>query len=329
MKTPRGISALGTFLFFIVFLVALGFLWVSTGGPSRTMARSGPFLKPPTVPLVGVDGSIGGGKSSETDPDTNIPTLPDPKNSSSGNKPISLLDYFFNTRSGTGGGQATSPYASQIEILAGDAESGTPETEYIIIRTPRNLEKPITITGWILESKTKSIRVTIGSAASIPISGQINNDYPITLGPSSTVYITTGRSPSGGSFRTNMCTGYFEQFQDYTPRLKTECPDPEDEALKNPQKTAGSIECVDFIDNLRACELYTDTVPNSAGSLCQNFVQNDLTYNGCVAAHRNDPDFYRNDWRVFLNRQQELWVNSHDQIRLLDENGQLIASISY
>jgi hypothetical protein len=126
-----------------------------------------------------------------------------------------------------------------------------------------------------------------------------------------------------------MCTEYFEQFQDYTPSLQSDCPDPEEEALKNPQKTAGNTECIDFIDRLRSCELYTQTIPGSLGASCQSFIQNDLSYNGCVTAHRNDPDFYQNEWRVFLNRQQELWGNTHDQVRLLDENGNLIASVSY
>lgn len=323
MKTPRGISALGTFLFFVIFLVALGVLWVSTGGPSRSISHSSPFLKPPYSPGVNLDGKTTTGGSIEADTDTDI-TPPDATEGGS------LLDYFFNFRGGsTGGSKPTSPYAADIQLSAGNADSSDPENEYVIISTSRKLAKTITITGWTLESKTFAIRAPIGSAAQIPVMGQIQNDIPITIGPDSEVFITTGRSPNGGSFRVNMCTGYFEQFQDYAPRLDKACLDPQEEALKNPQKTAGNVECIDFMDNLRSCELYTDDIPSGVGSSCRDFIQNDLSYNGCVTAHRNDPDFYRNEWRIFLNRQQELWVNTHDQIRLLDENGQLIASVTY
>lgn len=326
MKTPRGISALGTFLFFIIFLVALGGLWVATGGPARTISHGSPFLKPPTTPGVALNGNITTGGSIVED--TNYSS--GSGSSNAGGNSSSLLDYFFNFRSGsTSGAQATSPYASQIRLSRGTADSADPQSEYIMISTSRDLEKPITITGWALQSQINGIKAPIGSGAQIPISGQVNNDTPITLGPDNTVYVTTGRSPNGGSFRTNMCTGYFEQYQDYSPRLRNDCPDPRDEALRHPEKTAGNTECIDFVDRLHSCELFTDTIPSSVGSGCQNFIQNDLTYNGCVSAHRNDPDFYANEWRVYLNRQQELWQNNHDQIRLLDENGNLIASLSY
>ena len=327
MKTPRGISALGTFLFFIIFLVALGALWVGTGGPSRSISHSSPFLRGPTVPGVSAGGTISTGGSIEAD------TSGGGSGSNSGSSQTnsrSLLDYFFNYKNGVGGANdAASPYANDISLSSGNAQSENPDTEYVEIRTSSDLAKPVTITGWALESKTLSIRASIGSAAQIPISGQVNNDYPITLGPDSVVYISTGRSPNGGSFRINKCTGYFGQFQNFTPQLENSCPNPYDEALRNPQKTAGNTDCIDFINNLRECELYTGAIPPSAGSSCQDFIQNDLTYNGCVALHRNDPDFFKNEWRVYLNRQQELWQNNHDQIRLLDENGNLIASYTY
>ncbi len=330
MKTPRGVSALGTFLFFIIFLVALGALWVGTGGPSRTISHSSPFLKGPSVP--GITGNtITTGGSIEADTSAGSPLVDTSSNTNSSNRNSpSLLDSFFNYQNGgSAGSQATSPYANDISLSAGEAESDNPDTEYVQITTSSDLAKPITITGWSLESKLKSIKAPIGSAAQIPISGQVNNNYPITLGPDTTVYIVTGRSPNGGSFRVNSCAGYFEQFQNFTPNLRNDCPNPYDEALKNPQKTSGNDDCLDFVNGLRSCEIYTGEIPSNVGSSCQDFIQNDLTYNGCVALHRNDPDFFKNEWRVYLNRQQELWQNTHDQIRLLDENGNLIASYAY
>src|SRR3989344_9066769 len=165
MKTPRGISSLGTLLFFVIFLIALGLLWVGTGGPSRTISHGSPFLKPPTSPGVAIGGKITKGGVIEEDTDY------------SNND--SLLDQFFNSSNGASGEtRATSPYATEIKLSAGNADSNNPDTEYITITTSRKSTKTLTITGWTLESKASAIRAPIGSAAQGPISGQINNDSP-------------------------------------------------------------------------------------------------------------------------------------------------------
>lgn len=318
-RTERGVGALGALIVFLLFLVLLGILWASTGGPQRSLSHTGPFLKPPTAPGVQLsNGEVKGATSQEDTTTIQEVTV----------GADSLLDYFFKNPNG-GTNTPDSPYAKDIEIKSGNSDAGNPNDEYIVIETSRNMTRNITITGWFLESRTTGIRAPIGSAAQILFLGGVSSELPVTIGPDSTVYITTGRSPNGASFRINKCAGYLEQYQDFEPVLDTDCPEPADEALQNPQKTGANAACIDFIENVNACELYTDTIPYEVGSQCRDFILNDLSYNGCVNRHRNDPDFYKNEWRIFLNRQQELWNNTHEQIRLLDENGKLVGSLTY
>ncbi|MBX9765158.1 hypothetical protein K2X83_00785, partial [Patescibacteria group bacterium] len=316
MHTPyravRGIGALGLLIAFILFLVLLGILWATTGGPQRPISHAGPFLKPPIAPSVQLKSGVVQGSTFEAD-ETQIDGVRQDGES--------LLNYFFNsTRGGTETAAGTSPYAKFIRLSKANSYASNPNEEYILIETTRELTQNITITGWTLESRTTAIKAPIGSAAQIPLLGGISSESPVSIGPGARIYVTTGRSPNGSSFRLNSCTGYFEQRQDFSPGLERRCPDPEEEALRNPQKTGTNVACIDFIDRLSACEVYAGTIPYDVGTQCRDFILNDLTYNGCVQAHRNDPGFYKNEWRLFLNRQQELWNNTHEQIRLLDEN---------
>ncbi len=325
-------SAVANLFLFILGVILLGVVWVFTGGPDRAISHSGPFLQPPaplgsgnayTVPLV----------------DLSVPQVGTSEGSSSGSGSSanqddedsgSLLDYFNRFRRGIGVVQdVQSPYAEFVSLEVGRAKNSDPKTEYVIIRTSAKQKQSITITGWKIESNASGIVGTIGQAAVIPFLGQVNVETPITVGPKATIYLGTGQSPNGTSFRTNICTGYFEQFQDFSPSLKKDCPLPEDEMLRFPEKLAGNDLCINFIEDLNRCELRVNAIPGNVGGLCQDFILNELSYNGCINSHKNDPDFYKNEWRIFFNRDQELYKNTREYIRLLDENGKLIDSVSY
>jgi hypothetical protein len=320
-RAVRGIGALGTLIAFILFLVFLGILWATTGGPERPISHAGPFLKPPRAPSVDLSVGAVQGSTFEADP----AQVEDVKIEGE-----SLLNHFFNSPRGTESAKAEeSPYAKSVRLSRESSTNSSPNDEYILIETMSTLAQNITITGWTLESRTTGIKAPLGSAAQVALLGGVSTESPVSVGPSARIYVTTGRSPIGSSFRLNACTGYFEQHQNFNPGLERNCPNPRDEALRNPQKTGTNVACIDFIDRLSSCNVYTASIPYEVGTQCRDFILNDLTYTGCVAAHRNDPGFYRNEWRLFLNRQQELWNNSHEQIRLLDENGKLVGSVTY
>lgn len=324
MKQPRG--AAGTdFILFILFLIVLGVVWAVTGGPARDISREGPFLNAPS-PLG--DGNAYGV------PSVNTPEFDNKYRGDTGSGNSSFFtDIISRVRSGvdTTDGEEKSPYAEYVSLSISSARNSDPSQEYVTIKTSRSLSDRITISDWRLESSVTLAGSALGSASYLPFSGQVNTESPVAIGPNTTVYVTTGRAPIGVSFRTNTCTGYFEQFQDFQPRLKLECPFPEDEFVAALERDAfiPNAACIDYVDDLNRCIFNINNVPQGIGGACQNFALNDLTYNGCVSLHKNDAEFYKSEWRMYLDRDQELWRSKNERIRLLDENGKVIDVISY
>ena len=46
-------------------------------------------------------------------------------------------------------------------------------------------------------------------------------------------------------------------------------------------------------------------------------------------AHRDDADFTKDAWRLYVGANRELWLNDHDVIRLLDEESRIIDVYTY
>lgn len=326
MKQPRG-AAGSDLILFIFFLIVLGIVWALTGGPDRSISREGPFLNPP-FPL--------GDGSAYSVPGVNIPAVDENRGTRRGEQ---VRDDEQNTFTniiarirGTIGvsPNETSPYAGAIELSRGDTRSNDPANEYVTLKTSRDLEGRITISDWRIESAITLAGTVIGDATGLPFSGRVNTESPVSIGPDTTVYVITGRSPIGTSFRTNICTGYFEQFQDFSPRLDRECPLPTDELTTSIHADfIPNDECIDYVEDIDQCELILTSVPVQVGSACQNFIFEALTYNGCVEAHRNDANFYNTEWYIYLDRDQELWKSSREQIHLLDENGLVVDVLTY
>jgi hypothetical protein len=64
-------------------------------------------------------------------------------------------------------------------------------------------------------------------------------------------------------------------------------------------------------------------------SACENYLRTKVSYDGCVAMHQYDDDFYEDEWRVFLGSRASLWGDNHDTIRLLDRQGRTIDVFTY
>ena len=59
------------------------------------------------------------------------------------------------------------------------------------------------------------------------------------------------------------------------------------------------------------------------------FLETDLAYNGCVALHKNDYEFFKDAWRFYAGENKELWNNAGGAIRLYDGSGNLVDSLVY
>jgi hypothetical protein len=298
----------------IALLIGLGIAWYVTGGPERAISHGGPLLQAP--PPLGGGGAYSVPGVSYGNYGTATST------SSSNTTTWGTFTNYLGTFT-----EDKSPYAKYVTLDRAHADSTN--GEYVTVRVSRSAPATIVMSDWKLESTETLAKVSLGNASALPYAGQVNGEQTLALPPGATVYVVTGQSPIGVSFRTNQCTGYFGQFQTFTPSLPSECPRPLDEAERVLNANAYTQACENYVRTIDECNNTLNAIPPGVGIECQNFIQNTLTYNGCVAAHKNEPEFYKNEWYIFLKRDQELWKNRGERIRLIDENGKVVSVVSY
>ncbi len=284
-------------LIFVIFMLfALAVVWYYTGGPARPSATSGPFLEEPLEghreQLRRETGRAAGEEPIE-EPATEEPTR-------------------------------ESAYKYKATLRADSAAKKTnPQEEYVEIQASSNNKEPLFISSWSLEG-VKGLEIKLGQGAYLPYAAQVNPQENIFLKPGEKAYIITGKSPIGASFRLNKCTGYFEQFQDFAPRLPEQCPYPDEETLPSGLSDA----CLDYIERMPRCEIDI-SIPWYLDAACQNYINGNVNYNKCVELRRNDADFYKGEWRIYLGRSEELWKNKTETVILYDEIKKIIDWDSY
>ena len=286
---------------FFVF-VLFGVAWFLTGGRDRPQQ---PFLTAPT--LSSPSEQYGGTRSNSTTGDTATNVESGPLS-----EETSTLSIFNGKVS----------FSGRRDTFTNDVDK-----EYIqIVASRRNLQ-PINISNWSIKSAVTGKGLQIGAGSYLPFGGRVNSEGAILLNPGDKAVIVTGRSPFGVSFRLNTCTGYLEQFQDYTPRLPLECPRAEDEDYST---GIGGLNdaCLDFLESIRRCEIETN-FPLGLSNECRDYVSSQLNYNACVSNHRDEPDFLKAEWRIFLKRSDDLWKTKRETILLIDETGRTVDSLTY
>ena len=191
------------------------------------------------------------------------------------------------------------------------------------------LSEPLTVTDWKLQSMISNKTILIPKATKVSTSGNVNVEQLIVVSPRDKIYLLTGHSPTGASFQINKCSGYFEQFQDFTPSIPRQCPSPKGEfkfAESDPFRFGDA--CLTYIENLDKCRMPLDALPLGFPDSCVIFITEKINYSSCIENHRDDKDFFKPQWRVYLKRDQEIW-NTRDIIRLLDDNGKTVDVFSY
>lgn len=227
-----------------------------------------------------------------------------------------------------------SPYYNKVRMSNIYGLKGKdPSREYITLTTSLKETETVKITGWYFKSEVTGYYVTIGKASLLPFPfTKVESD--VVLQQKDKAIITKGFSPIGISFRTNKCTGFFEENRTFYPSLARKCPLPKEEKLPTFSTTLNrQEECVKLIERIPRCTTkgneyirdLADTVPQS----CKTYIKNQINYNTCVANHFDDTDFPGNEYRVYLNKFGPLWRTTHDKINLHDENGLIVDSISY
>lgn len=226
-----------------------------------------------------------------------------------------------------------SPLREKLSIASVRHGSGTgvnaAQNEYLVLQAARRNTAPIAITGLTVQSAVTHISAEVPKAWKLPFPGASGDGEPITLAPGAVAYLITGHSGNGTSFQLNACTGYLAQTKIFSPAIPRQCPRARDEPLPLPPNHL-SDTCLDYIAALPAC-----TVPSSipvrlqSDGSCQAHIFNRINYDTCVSLHKDEPNFYRNDWRLYLGRAGALWRERRETIELLDPEGRLIDSYSY
>ncbi len=311
--------------FFIGVFVFIFLVWVATGGPLHPIAFTGPRLAEP--------GALGGGTY------LSLPRAPYgiggtdvslPGSSSGGNVPG---DSGTSVPTFVGGSTFGSPstyrgIVSMNHYVSG-AGSADPKNEYIEISVSSSSNVPVDLSEWSLESDASGASALIPKGTEVPTSGVINAAQDIVLSPGDRAIVISGQSPIGASFRENKCIGYFSTFQSFAPPLPQNCPLPSDELAS--LYGTGYIRdaaCIDYVNKIPRCQV-TLSPPVSASSQCQSFLVKYLNYNGCVDAHRNDPDFKGVTWRIYLGRTNSMWRTQRELVKLLDVKGNTVDAFSY
>ena len=352
---------------FILIMVILAFVWLFTGGPLRPSSKSGWVLNKPqqkaaqevkeqTEEITGTKSSAPSKEAAQnfssksSSASSPLPYFrgddgrPQPSSSSRygvsygdekiGASASALLAVSGKSSSAKSKIQSSSSQSSVrpdfATLKTRRAKETNPNEEYLEIKADKKNKSSMKITGWKMKGKI-GLDVLIGKGASYiyaSIASQPQED--IYLKPGEKAVIVTGKSPLGTSFKLNKCAGYFEQFHEFTPELDTECPLLRDE--EPPSNLINNDQCLDYIDRVSSCQTVV-SIPykysSKLSSSCQDYVTQNANYKTCLEEHKDDSDFYLPEWRVYLERSEELWKKKRETITLYDDKNNIIDSKSY
>lgn len=223
-----------------------------------------------------------------------------------------------------------SPYRKKVVFGYGNAQESSASSEYIKLQADYQNTAPMSLAGWSLQSAVTGVRSPLPMATPTFILGVLNTVAPVSLDPGASVIVASGPSPVGVSFKENICAGYLGESQEFAPGIDQSCPRPEDELPLSAQnvQTYGD-SCIDLAKNMQQCHFPGTNMPTNVSPACSNFLMNRLSYNGCVYAHRTDRGFALNTWRLYLTSGAQLWRDTHDIIRLLDDQGRTVDVLTY
>ncbi|MFA6158620.1 MAG: hypothetical protein WC763_03280 [Candidatus Paceibacterota bacterium] len=247
-------------------------------------------------------------------------------------------------------GKFTSPYAAQVRLSSGSASQANQTYEEYVTLT--NSGAPINITGWVIangkgsrpiENTQISYAYPVADSATIGQGTEfVSPDGKFQVGPivlkrGDTAILQTGRPFSQfpfalyTSFRENMCMGYLDKYP-LAPQLSLSCPFP----TSDPFIRTVTDQCYDYLNSLARCQSPQDAVKGPEKdrydlltSQCKSFVTSRLNYQSCVENNRDAQGFSTNQWRVFLNRDRELWASSRETITLYDAQGYVVDRLTY
>lgn len=309
-------------------LVVFGIVWVMSGGLSRAIA----YAKTINNPLELFMGSDSGGQPFKLPGQPDLTAGPDMSYIAENTYENAIYD------TNLGGADTSlssdpqtygnpSPSHTEARLAFGDSSQDA-HAQYLVIETSSANAVPLSLSGWSLQSVVSGTRTALPSATDLFRQGTVNTVRNTSLAPGDVAIVATGFSPVGVSFRENRCSGYLDQFQRFAPSLQTRCPSATETIPDTPENHAAyGDSCFAYMGSLRPCQFPAQTSAGVSPS-CTAALQNALSYNACVDMHQHEAGFAGNTWRLFLGSPTALW-RAHDTIRLLDEKGQVVDTLTY
>ncbi len=230
-----------------------------------------------------------------------------------------------------------SPLKGKIKILKNYSNLGSSakdaNKEYVYIKNVSNQD--IKISGFLLQSMITNKIAIVPQGVNPYILGRVNSLSDIVLRPNEHAILISGKSPLGVSFKTNACSGFLNHFRDFNPKLPSAwCPDPSKilkPTIENIKKYGDA--CFDAIKNLKRCEYFTSNNPYyfKVTKPCREILSSKMTYNACVIDMEKEGNLQSKDdsWYIYLGRDEKLWKDKYELIRLLDQSSRTIDYITY
>ncbi len=224
----------------------------------------------------------------------------------------------------------------RLDMIQG-AKLANPQQEFIRISASNFNNEVIDLTGWSIQSVVSDTRIYIpkGTLMLKMRKGQ-NSLQNVTLAPGEYAILYTGHSPIeeySQGFHTNRCTGYLNQFIDFTPKLPDQCPTPASilPATVENVRTYGA-QCIEFLQSANSCTTYTTAMPANLLPACRDLIASKLTYHACLTEEFNKDgfDIFNNGgWYLYLGLDSEIWRNNYEALRVLDADGKVVAVLRY
>jgi len=228
--------------------------------------------------------------------------------------------------------QPISRFAGKVQLIRSSSGSNDPDREYLTLTVNQGVG-PIDISDWYLESYVTEKKVAIPDGTEIFVDGGvINKTRPIILKPGQRAYLITGESPVNVSFQENMCIGYLRGEEQFYPNVSNRCPAPLELLKRYSNVELDDDSCYEFVERQWGCNTVDDTNPEfeDLSGTCRKFIEKYLNYNSCVDAFSWRTDFEKDDdWYIYFERDEEIWRERREIIRLLDQYDAVVAVIEY
>ncbi|MBI2446616.1 MAG: hypothetical protein HYV51_02220 [Parcubacteria group bacterium] len=178
----------------------------------------------------------------------------------------------------------------------------------------------INITGWKIKSIQRGETI-IGKGINLPQFDAAPSDIWLSSGERADIIV--GLSPLAVNFRVNNCFGWLNNLYNLGYSLNY-CPG----GFRLGDLTGLDSACQDLILRAGSCRTPSENDLNKASYKCRQWAEKNMTYNACVAGHKNDSDFYKG-WKIYTGNGNKIFDSLHDVIELRDQNGLLIDSYEY